>query len=354
MAKHAAASPMKRILLIRPSAMGDIVMASPVVDALRRSRPDAFIAWLADPVLAPLLAHHPGLDRVVPWSRSRWSQLARGGRWPCLAGEIRALRATLHACRFDTAIDLQGLLRSRLLALLSGAATRIGFASKEPGEWLMNRIEDKGPDDKRMGSEYRYLMDRLGIPADGFAPRLVLSEAGRTAGAELLARHGVRPPYGVLCPFTTRPQKHWVEDRWAPLAAALHRRFGWPSVLLGGPGDGEAARRIAAAATTPLANLAGAAPIEQSAAVVEGADLLVGVDTGLTHMGTAFGRATVALFGPTCPYLRTTSPATRVLHHPHECSPCRRSPTCRDYRCMAGIGLDEVVEAAAELRDGTR
>jgi len=88
----------------------------------------------------------------------------------------------------------------------------------------------------------------------------------------------------------------------------------------------------------------------QSAAVIKNAALMIGVDTGLTHMGTAFMRPTVALFGSTCPYLITASPATRVLYHPFPCSPCRRSPTCSgEFPCMADITVAEVMENSVQL-----
>lgn len=338
---------MKRILIIRPSAIGDIVMASPVIDALRRSIPEAFIGWLVDAAAAGLLDHHPGLDRVIPWHRSRWSRLTKQGRWIRLALELRALRGSLIADRFDTAIDLQGLFRSRLLAALSGAPLRIGFVSKEPGEWFMTRLEAKGNHHCLMGSEYRHLMDRLGLDAGDFAPKIVVSPEQRRRTEVLLAKQGIGGDYAVICPFTTRPHKHWVAARWTDLAVAIDKAFALPVAALGGPEHRKTADRMFSG--SPVVDFTGKSSLVEAAAMIEKATLLIGVDTGLTHMGTAFRRPTVALFGPTCPYRKASSPLTRVIYHPRDCSPCRRSPSCEDFGCMCGIGTEEVVEVLRQL-----
>jgi heptosyltransferase-1 len=338
---------MKRILIIRPSAIGDIVMASPVIDALRRSIPEAYIGWLVDAPAAGLLAHHPDLDCVMPWNRSHWIGLTRQGRWIRLALELKAFRGSLVACRFDTAIDLQGLFRSRLLAILSGAPRRIGFVSKEPGGWLMTRLETKGTDHCQMGSEYRHLMDRLGLDVGDFAPKIAVSPEQRRRAEGILAKRGIGGDYALICPFTTRPQKHWVADRWAGLVEAINRAFALPVVALGGPEHRKTADRMLAG--SPVANLTGESSLGEAAAMIERAALLVGVDTGLTHMGTAFRRPTVALFGPTCPYRKAPSPLTRVIYHPRDCSPCRRSPSCGDFECMSGIETAEVVEMIRQV-----
>jgi heptosyltransferase-1 len=97
-------------------------------------------------------------------------------------------------------------------------------------------------------------------------------------------------------------------------------------------------------------NLAGQLALMQSAAVIKHASLLIGVDTGLTHMGSAFGIPVIALFGATCPYTKTCSPQTVVLYHQYPCSPCRRSPTCDGrFDCMQAITVAEVIQTATSL-----
>ena len=405
-------TPPSRILVIRLSAIGDIVFASPLIAALRRAHPQAHLAWLAQPECEPLLRHHPDLDQVITWPRGEWRALWRERRWGELGRRVRAFRAELRRQGFDLALDLQGLLKSGLLAWLSGARERIGLGSREGSQWLMTRVVPRGGDPRAIGSEYRFLAERLGLPLECFAMALVPGEEARTFARDLIRRRGLGAGYAVLCPFTTRPQKHWFEERWAELAARLGRELDLPVLMLGGPADREAAERLAthyrtwpalsrgsqsgtggsitpgptegnrgvpqpepAAGTerngtvvsTPvpgqspedgaswpgvadLINLAGDTSLLQAAALIEHSQLVIGVDTGLSHMGIAFGRPTLLLFGSTRPYLDTGRANARVLYHPLPCSPCKRRPTCGGrHDCMRLIGVDEVLAAARDL-----
>ncbi|WP_295429093.1 glycosyltransferase family 9 protein [uncultured Thiodictyon sp.] len=358
-----ALPPDARILLVRLSAIGDVVFASPLVAALRRACPQAHIAWLVQPECRALLDHHPDLDEVIVCPMGHWRRLWRRRRFIALGRGLRALRETLHAQRFDLALDLQGLGKSGLLTRLSGARERIGLGSREGSAWLMTRTIARGGEARRIGSEYLYLAQALGLPTDPF--EMVVhydGAAGRSADATLV-REGLTSGFALLCPFTTRPQKHWFEDRWADLAIRLRRELGLTPVLLGGPRDRAAADRIndgAAAGGTdgglggirdatrpPLVNLVGQTSLTEAAALIERAALVVAVDTGLGHMGIAAGTPSVLLFGSTCPYLETTRANARVLYHRQPCSPCRRRPTCNaDFTCMKALGVGEVLAAA--------
>lgn len=337
----------RRILIVRLSAIGDVVMASGLVPALRARWPEAEISWLTEPATVPLLKHNPALHEVIAWPRAQWQQLWRERRYGQLWRTVCAFRAALRARRFDTVLDAQGLLKSGLLGWLAGAPRRVGLLSREGSQWLMNeRVGARGGDDPRMSHEYRDLAAHLGAPPGSFRLDLAVGEAPRRVAREVLARAGVPTGgagrFAVLAPFTTRPQKHWFEDRWAALAGAL-RSEGLVPVLLGGPGDREAAARIAALAPM-VVDLTGALKLDETVAAIADASLLVGVDTGLTHMGTALGVPTVGLFGSTRPYLDAGNPRTAILYEPLDCSPCRRHPTCGGaYHCMRHWTVDLVM-----------
>jgi len=365
-----------RILLVRTSAIGDIVFASPLAAAFRRAYPDAHLAWLVQPECAPLLIHHPDLDEIIPWPLRQWQRLWRLRRWRALAQQVGAFRAELKGRRFDLAVDLQGLLKSGLLTRLSGAPERIGLGSREGSQWLMTRVIPRGGQaltppgpplpagwggessrhpagsgsHRRIGSEYLYLAETLGLPVGDFRMAVHYGPDDGAYADELIERHSLSGGYAVLCPFTTRPQKHWFEDRWGLLARRLRSELGLPAVVLGAPGDQEAARRIHDAAHGRLANLAGETSLLQAAALIDRSALLVAVDTGLGHMGVALGRPSLLLFGSTCPYLDTTRANARVLYHPMPCSPCRRKPTCHGaFTCMRSIEVAEILDAARQL-----
>ena len=336
-----------KILVVRLSAIGDIVFASPLIAALRRAYPQAHIAWLVQPEYRSLLDRHPDLDEVVVCPLGHWRRLWRERRLRELMSGISALRTTLRERRFDLAIDLQGLLKSGALTRLSGARERIGLGSREGSQWLMTRTVQRGGDPRRIGSEYLYLAQTLGLPVDDFAMAVHYGEAEADFAERVIAEHDLSGGYAVLCPFTTRPQKHWIEERWAPLAAHIQGDLGLRPVLLGGPADRQAATRIGDAADTPLVDLTGRTSLIEAAALIERASLLIGVDTGLGHMGIAFGTPSLLLFGSTCPYLDTTRANARVLYHKLDCSPCKRRPTCDGaFTCMRLITIEEILNAA--------
>lgn len=337
----------KRILIIRLSAIGDVVFASPLIGALKRTYPQASLAWLVEPMAAPLLQSHPQLDEVIVWPKGEWKKLWRERRWGQLLREIKAFVRTLKAREFDLVLDTQGLLKSGVFAYLTGASRRIGLGSKEGSQRLMTEVISRAGNDERISSEYWNLAHHLGLDCGDFNMDIVLNKTDDNYAQTLKQAYG---DYIIICPFTTRPQKHWFAQRWGQLVEQLNQRY--PDqrvVMLGGPGDVYAANEILAKAPG-LVSMVGRSSITQAASLIKHANLLIGVDTGLTHMGIAFARPTITLFGSTCPYTDTTRDNTRVLYHKLACSPCRRNPTCNErFDCMAAIEIEEVMQAAHDL-----
>ena len=299
---------MKRVLIVRTSAIGDVVFASPFAAAIKRSDPTAHVAWLVEPGIHELLAADPAIDELILWPKAEWKQLWKEKLYGELFGRIRQFRTMLRAKQFDTAIDMQSLLKSGALTWLSGAPRRIGLGSREGSQWLMTEVVPKGGIPRRISSEYLYLAEQLGLDAGEFLPTLHVAEETEQKAHKLMSDHGLEAGrFAVFAPFTTRPQKHWFEDAWQALAPRVRDELGLAPVILGGPADTAAAERIAAA-TPGVVQLAGATRLPEAAALIRHAGLLVGVDTGLTHMGTAFNTPTVAIFGSTRPYLDTCRP----------------------------------------------
>lgn len=321
-----------------------------MIKVLRNAYPQAHIAWVVEPPARDLLRHNAALDEVICWPKTRWKQLLKQGRFIALAREVRRFADEMRLRGFDIALDGQGLLKSRILAWLSGARDRVGFDSREPGRSLMTKIISRGPNDKRTSSEYYYLMQVLGLSPAEFRPDVTISPEDQKAAENKIRGAGIGARYGVICPFTTRPQKHWFEERWAALSVALEERLRLPVAVLGGSGDVDDSRRIRSLVQGKIHDLTGTTTLGQSAAIIKNASLVVGVDTGLTHMGVAFDRPTIALFGATCPYLYAASANTIVLYESLPCSPCRRKPTCNgDFTCMKLIGVEEVFNAAESV-----
>ncbi len=339
------------ILIIRPSSIGDIVMASPMLGILRKAYPDARITWLVDPGLTDLLEDNPYVHKILLWKKAQWKGLLKRKRFVQLAREIYSFRKELHGYGFDLALDAQGLFRSRFLAWLSGANVRMGFESKEPGKFFMTRIISKGPSNKQMGSEYMFMMQELGTRPADFSNCIVVSPKFRDSALRKLGHMGINGNYVALFPFTTRPQKHWFAERWGELAITIKEKFGLRSLVLGGRSDSEKAGHLEKMASGAVISVAGKMGLGESMAIVEQSSLGIGVDTGLTHLSIAFNRPSVALFGATCPYLYTGNKRAFVLYKKQPCSPCKRSPICKgEFTCMREIKVNDVLNIIDQNR----
>ncbi|MEY5060178.1 MAG: hypothetical protein RIS45_99 [Planctomycetota bacterium] len=337
-----------RILIVRLSAIGDIVVTTTLLHGLRARWPKAHIGWLVESRMASLLrgqpGPHPGIDRLHEWKRTEWSADFRRGRIDRAFAGLRALRRELHAEKYDLALDAQGLLKSSLLAALSGARERWVLRPREGAKFVAHHAVERR---ERVlpGDEYRDLLRALevGDAAASARMRLEIPEKARANAAELLRAPLGDAHFAVICPFTTRPQKHWFDERWAELASGLSAR-GLRTVALGGPGD--VARMDAIRAAAPdIVSLVGRTDLLTAGAVLGRARVTVGVDTGLTHLSMANGTPTVALFGSAYPYTRAFE-GSEVLLEPLPCAPCDRKPTCGGrFDCMRALTVERVLEA---------
>jgi heptosyltransferase-1 len=298
-----------------------------------------------------LIEHHPELDDIIVVPRNRWKGLWKRGRWGTLVAEIRDLVRELRHREFDLAVDLQGLLRSGLVTYLSGAPVRIGLGSKEGSGALMTHVLSRiEGDSRRIGTEYRYLAEVLELDMGDFRMEVPLAQEDRNWAGEKTKELGLEEGYSVALPFTTTPQKHWREPRWAQLVDRVTEELGLPAVILGGPEDKDALERIAGMARSRPVSLVGKTSLTQASAMVERASLVIGVDTGLTHMGIAFERPTVTIFGSNIPYTKPPTNRAKVVVNWLECSPCKGNPTCNGaFTCTELIDVDRVFKTAREV-----
>lgn len=338
------------ILIVRLGAIGDIVFASALIPVLRQAFPDARLVWLADEAYKDLLIHNPRLDRVATWPRARWAKLRKEGHYGVLLKEFRVLVLSLREERFDWVLDLQGLMKSGIWAALAGGKTRIGLGSREGSQFLMTKRIDRRTESNAIGNDYLKLAVELGLDTEAFAMDFVPGAEAETEAGTILEALGIEGPYVAIFPFTTRPQKHWIDGNWSALADEISTRYGWPVVMLGGPDDTERAAGIQRRCGSGLKNLAGKTGLAISGALIRRSALGIGVDTGLTHMSIALGRPTLALFGSTAPYLETGREDAMVLYEALPCSPCERRPTCAGaFTCMAQLTVEKTLAAVDAL-----
>lgn len=335
----------KNVLLIRLSAIGDIVMASGLPQSIKASNPEVKVTWLVEATYGSLVQHHPYVDNVILWPRHEWQSLLKQHRYLSLLKAILAFKAQLRYENFDCVIDAQGLLKSAVLGWLSGAEKRIGFYSKEKSHWLYTQALAKRTSNQ-ISSEYRQLAECFGNAH--YILMMEQSSRDKLTATYTLNKHSIADKFIALAPFTTRPQKHWLNEHWFTLINTLRKQSSLPIVILGGPND-EAAGNELTQKHSLVYSMAGKLTLSQSAFVVSQSQLVIGVDTGLTHMGIAQQRPTIALFGSTCPYTITDNPTSHVIYKPLSCSPCKRRPTCNGtFDCMASISPEDVFQVAKE------
>jgi len=331
----------RSILVVRYSALGDVVLATSVIEPLRARFPAARIEWVTAPALAPLLEGLPGIAAVHPLG---------GG----LAG-ARALARSLRG-RFDLAIDLQNKIRSALVAR-AAAPARIAFRRRTAMQALQALL---GRDPPLRGPpatvRYAEALAPLGIAAPG-PVRVALPAAARERAAALLA--GVPRPRVAVAPGASNATKRWPAERHAAVAAALARR-GAAVVLAGGPMDRPAldafTAALAAAGAPPASADLTTLPVPDLAAALAGVDLLVAGDSGPVHLATAVGTPALALFGPTSPERWGPPPPGRALSLSLECAPGSNHGGDRcplgHHRCMQDLAAATVIAAAEEMLSG--
>jgi heptosyltransferase-1 len=296
---------MRRILLVKTSSLGDVVHNLPVVADILGHVPMAAIDWVVDSAFADIPALHPRVRRVIPVGLRRWrGALWRRDTWR----EIAAFRRELQSDTYDLVIDTQGLVKSALLGALARGA-RCGQDRASAREWLASVFYDRRFPVAR--GRHAVVRNRdLAAQALGYALPTTAPDYGlRVAAAPL--PESVRAPYVVCLHGTSRESKCWPVSYWISLAQDLDARGLLPVFPWGNEAERRRAEAIAAA--FPGARVLPRLPLKRLAAVLSGANGVVGVDTGLVHLAAALHRPTVAIYTDTSPALTGIYPADENL-----------------------------------------
>lgn len=332
---------MRNILVIKLRYIGDVLLATPTLRAIKEARPAVRVTMMVNRGTEGVLSGNPDIDEILVLDKgslaAQWRLIVELRRW-----------------RFDTVIDLTDGDRSAFLSWVSGASVRIGFNDEHRRRGICySAVVPPQPGMRHRINRDLAALKPLGIHASETPPRLWLTGEDDAAADQLLNRLGIRrdQPIMIIQPGARYWFKAWPAERFAELADRLASDYGF-QVLIGGSRDEEAlAQRIQATARTRPVSIAGLTTLKQFASIAKRAALFVGNDSGAMHMAAAVGAPMVALFGPSNPdEWGPRGDRMTVLYKGLDCRACFH-PTCErgELNCMKQLSVQEVYAATVQL-----
>jgi lipopolysaccharide heptosyltransferase I len=291
-----------RILIIRPSALGDVCRTVPVLVSLRRAQPKARIEWVVRDSFVEAVEAHPDLDEVIAFPRRRF------GKWwrrPDLTLQAARWFADLRGRAYDLVVDCQGLGRSGLMSAATGASRRVGYRGARELAWLGYNVRYAGPRREHTVDQMLNLLRAEGIEPVCDLRLHVPAPAREWWAAQLSSAQLEGARYAVLAPTVRWRSKRWPAERWACLIRELlHREYN-AIVLIGAPGEEPQVDAVASAHErgSNVLNLAGRTSVGQTMAIIASSSLVIAHDSAPLHMAEGLSAPSVGLFGPTDPAL---------------------------------------------------
>lgn len=323
----------RKVLIIKPSALGDIVHGLPFLHALARRFPEASIHWVVARGLEGILRGNSLIETLWVIDKDRWKRISR------LRETVRSvwgLGRALRRERFDLVVDLQGLFRSGLIAGLTGAPTRVGLREAREGSVFFYSHRIRGGREAHAIDRYLRIATRLGCspyPVHHPFP----SDAIDSPVLESLPRE-----YAVMAPAAGGEAKRWPAERFGSLAA----RLPWDSLVVTGKADSALAQVVVEHSRGKAHSLAGRTTLRELIEIIRRARCVISNDTGPMHIAAGLNVPVFALFGPTSP--DRTGPygsIHTIIRSDLPCSPCFKRKKCGDWRCMEGIAVEQVLGA---------
>jgi len=332
----------RSILVVRLYFIGDVLLSTPVLAALKNAFPDATLTVLVKSRATDVLKNNPYVDEVLEYDA------VAGYHGPVWTGRMAR---KLRRARFDLAVDLTGDLRSSWLLFAADPGFRVGFNHAGFGFLLDRRIPYRAS-----GHGVEHLLSAvapIGAETDDPSPRLYLTDIELGDAARLLAEQGVGETarFAGLAPGANWEYRRWSPERFGALAAMLRDRLGLSSVVTGSPADEGLASEVVSCSDGAAVSLAGETDIRGMAAVAARSAVFVANDSGPMHVAASVGTPVVALFGPNTPEVYAPRGApSRIVWHERPCCPCDQKTCVRaDDPCMNAIEVHEVYDAVESL-----
>ena len=327
----------KKILIVKPSSLGDVVHSLPFLNVLKERFPKAEVHWVIAKGLEELLTGHPMVNKIWVINKDMWKKLSH------IRDSIHELRVFLKALKkenYDIVVDLQGLLRSGIITRSTGALFRIGFQEAREGSRFFYTHKVKGGRDIHAVDRYLKIAAFLGcnIKDVCFPFPLSFNSALRTPHSEL------SEDYAVIAPGARWRTKRWPPEKFGELSSMLPLR----TVVVGSKGDADIASEVIALSAGKAVSLAGKTNLKELIEVIRGARFFVSNDSGPMHIAAALSIPVFAIFGPTDP-LRTGpyGKGHTIIKEDVSCAPCFKK-TCNDLRCIKSLSVKKVYEIIKE------
>ena len=343
---------MENILVVKLSAIGDVIHALPVSYAIKEQYPEAHLTWVVEQAAYAILADNPCIDELILFEKAKFRSI--GG----FLREIGPFRRRLRTRRYDASLDLQGLFKSAAIAWNAGAKLRIGTANMREGAHLVSRPVRGAHAEGHIVERYLDVARALGCRVGEVRFPVSVSDRDRMAADTLLAREGVQEgrPFVAFAVGANWPNKRWPVEHFAALADRLYHAHYVPVLVGGGRLDATLAEDILRASEIPPVNLVGRTNLKQLAHVFTRAALVLGGDTGPVHLAAGLRVPTVMLMGPTDanrngPYGQLQN----AIEVDRPCRGCWKRACPKGLDCLAAIPVDAVAaKIGAVLRSVRR
>ncbi|MBN2655039.1 MAG: glycosyltransferase family 9 protein [Nitrospirae bacterium] len=327
----------QKILVVKPSSLGDVIHSLPFLNALHLRFPDAEIHWVIARGFEQIIAKHPMITKVWIIDKDRWKKLRLLGR---TAAELKFIFRALKNEHYDLAVDLQGLFRSGLLIKASNATVRIGFKEAREGSRFFYTHKVEGGRDIHAVDRYLKIAAELGCNISN--PTFPMPNIEETENVKDI-KQGVGR-YSVIIPGARKEANKWLAERYADLVRQLKKNF----LVIGSRADVDLGKTIEELSGGFARSIAGETNLIELCSIIKDADYVVSNDTGPMHIALAYSVPVVAIFGPANP--ARTGPYGSghvVVQSGLDCAPCYKR-RCSDPKCMTAITVDMVYDAVVK------
>jgi len=346
---------MMNILIVKLSAIGDVIHTLPALNAIRKNYPEAHITWLIEEDAAAIVEGHRALARTLVSKRKRWAKEIISASWKHALKEAYTFIRQLRDTRYDLIFDFHGLLKSGILIWLAKGKRKIGYgkgmAHQEYSYLFLNeRIPPVSMENHALMINMM-MLKAVGIQEDEITYDVPVSSANERAAEFLLQKHGISPsePVVAMNPVAKWETKLWDSRKFSELADRIIEEFNVQVIFTGSGSDRNVITEIISNMKHSAHDFSGQTPLKVLAALYTKIDFLVSTDTGPMHLCAAMGTPVVALFGPTAPW--RTGPfgnIHKVIRADVPCSPCFKR-TCDTGGCMNRISVDQVMDGIRAL-----